>query len=109
MVSRLPIFQRSGSVLIFVGTKNASEELSNNLNLNGFSSKLIHINNITKRFNFLIKALALHGDKQQYERDEIMRDYKSQKVPILVATDVVGSFIRFFLFFFLLFVYFLLL
>ena len=37
--------------------------------------------------------MALHGDKLQQERDDIMRQYKSQKFPILVATDVVGLYL----------------
>ena len=32
--------------------------------------------------------MALHGDLQQYERDKVIRDFKSSKVKILVATDV---------------------
>ena len=40
LVSRLNGFQSHGSVLIFVGTKNASEELSLNLNRAGFNSKI---------------------------------------------------------------------
>jgi len=72
LVSHLPEFQKLGSVLIFVSTKNASEELSTNLNRSGFSS------------------VCLHGGLLQLERDDIMRQYKNQTVPIMVATDVVG-------------------
>ncbi|KAI4834982.1 DNA helicase 60 [Plasmodium brasilianum] len=33
-------------------------------------------------------ALAIHGDKQQRERDRILNNYKSDRCNILVATDV---------------------
>ena len=35
-------------------------------------------------------AVCLHGGLLQLERDDIMRQYKNQTVPIMVATDVVG-------------------
>ena len=33
---------------------------------------------------------AIHGDLQQSKRDRIMRDFRSEKIKILVATDIVG-------------------
>lgn len=34
------------------------------------------------------KAAAIHGDKRQQERDQVLADFKSGRTPILVATDV---------------------
>jgi len=33
-------------------------------------------------------ALAIHGDKSQSERDRVMREFRTGRVPILLATDV---------------------
>jgi ATP-dependent RNA helicase DDX42 len=34
---------------------------------------------------------CLHGDMLQFERDKAIRDFKNDKYPILVATDVAGK------------------
>lgn len=36
--------------------------------------------------NFQI--IAIHGDKQQQERDWVLNEFKSGKSPVMVATDV---------------------
>lgn len=36
----------------------------------------------------LISMAAIHGDKQQNERDWVLGEFKSGKSPIMVATDV---------------------
>ena len=33
-------------------------------------------------------AKAMHGDKDQHERDQVLREFKEGKTPIMVATDV---------------------
>lgn len=33
-------------------------------------------------------SLAIHGDKQQNERDWVLNEFKTGKSPIMVATDV---------------------
>lgn len=33
-------------------------------------------------------GLAIHGDKQQNERDWVLNEFKTGKSPIMVATDV---------------------
>lgn len=35
-----------------------------------------------------IPALAIHGDKRQEERDWVLREFKTGKSPIMIATDV---------------------
>lgn len=44
-------------------------------------------------FHFLIvprlmTCIAIHGDKQQNERDWVLNEFKTGKSPIMVATDV---------------------
>ena len=70
VVDNLDALLDQGQVLIFRGTKD---------NCDAMASKL-------KRAAY--NANAIHGDKDQKERDEIMKDFKSGKAPILVATDV---------------------
>ncbi|CAG8576295.1 1427_t:CDS:10 [Ambispora gerdemannii] len=59
-----------GSVLIFVSRKGGVDELSLNLQSSGH------------------QCGALHGDLMQSERDKVLREFKQNKFPILVATDV---------------------
>ncbi|KAI8985239.1 P-loop containing nucleoside triphosphate hydrolase protein [Pilobolus umbonatus] len=70
LIRRLAAFSSEGSVIIFVGRKDAVDLLASNLQSANF------------------ECVALHGDLQQYERDKVIRDFKSNKVKILVATDV---------------------
>ena len=39
-------------------------------------------------FRFSFKAISMHGDKSQQERDAVLAEFRSSKTPILVATDV---------------------
>ena len=57
-------------VIIFCETKRGCEEVRHILRNENFS------------------AAAIHGDKEQRERDLALSDFKSGRVPILVATDV---------------------
>ena len=57
-------------MIIFSDTKRAADNLCRELTYNQYT------------------ALSLHGDKMQRERDQILRDFKDDKVQILVATDV---------------------
>ena len=36
----------------------------------------------------MLTAAAIHGDKQQSERDWVLQEFKTGKSPIMVATDV---------------------
>ena len=38
--------------------------------------------------HLLNASLAIHGDKQQNERDWVLNEFKTGKSPIMVATDV---------------------
>eukprot|EP00820_Chromera_velia_P008460 Cvel_20512.t1-p1 / transcript=Cvel_20512.t1 / gene=Cvel_20512 / organism=Chromera_velia_CCMP2878 / gene_product=ATP-dependent RNA helicase DBP2, putative / transcript_product=ATP-dependent RNA helicase DBP2, putative / location=Cvel_scaffold1846:30445-38247(+) / protein_length=451 / sequence_SO=supercontig / SO=protein_coding / is_pseudo=false len=57
-------------VLIFVETKRLCDDIVHGLKTENF------------------KALAIHGDKEQRERDFVIRSFKSGQCPIMVATDV---------------------
>ena len=57
-------------VLIFVETKKGCDMLTRSLRADGF------------------QARAMHGDKSQEERDWVLREFKSCKSSLLIATDV---------------------
>ena len=56
--------------LVFCNTKRMVDELCNVLNDSGF------------------KSMGLHGDLKQSQRNQVMKDFKSGRVSILIATDV---------------------
>jgi len=64
------ISQESAKVLIFVGTKRVADDITKYLRTDGWP------------------ALAIHGDKEQRERDWVLGEFKSGRSPILIATDV---------------------
>ncbi|CAO3612041.1 unnamed protein product [Cunninghamella echinulata] len=59
-----------GSVIIFVSRKDGVDLLTNNIKGAGF------------------QAGALHGDMMQVERENVLRDFRANKIGILIATDV---------------------
>jgi ATP-dependent RNA helicase DDX5/DBP2 len=67
--------QQAGSgpfpkTLIFVETKRKADEICDDLRYDRF------------------RAIAVHGDKGQSERDRALADFRTGSVPIMVATDV---------------------
>lgn len=64
------ISAEAAKVLIFVGTKRTADDLTKYLRQDGWP------------------ALAIHGDKQQQERDWVLGEFKSGRSPIMIATDV---------------------
>ncbi|KAI9596196.1 P-loop containing nucleoside triphosphate hydrolase protein [Syncephalis fuscata] len=70
LVTRLVGFSVEGSVLVFVGRLGGVDMLVQNLRSAGY------------------ECGALHGNMLQSERDRVLRDFKKNKFPILVATDV---------------------
>nr|KYP51114.1 DEAD-box ATP-dependent RNA helicase 52B [Cajanus cajan] len=56
--------------LVFVETKKGADALEDWLSRSGFP------------------AIAIHGDKVQFERERALKSFKSGNTPILVATDV---------------------
>ncbi|XP_042358583.1 probable ATP-dependent RNA helicase DDX43 [Plectropomus leopardus] len=57
-------------VLIFVGKKLVADDLSSDLCLQGLAVQ------------------SLHGDREQCDREEALKDFKDSRVRILVATDL---------------------
>lgn len=60
------------SCIVFVGTKRGTEELARSIIKKG------------------LKAKSMHGDRTQAEREEALRDFRSGKCNVLVATDVLS-------------------
>ncbi|CAI6083077.1 unnamed protein product [Clonostachys chloroleuca] len=61
---------KENKILIFVGTKRIADDITRFLRQDGWP------------------ALSIHGDKQQNERDWVLDQFKTNKSPIMVATDV---------------------
>jgi len=57
-------------MLIFTATKRMADNLARRLYQQGWNTK------------------SIHGDKQQYERDRVLAEFKSGRINIMVATDV---------------------
>ncbi|KAG8811704.1 ATP-dependent RNA helicase dbp2, partial [Serendipita sp. 399] len=64
------ISNEGGKVLIFVATKRVADDITKYLRQDGWP------------------ALAIHGDKEQRERDWVLAEFKAGRSPILIATDV---------------------
>lgn len=86
---------KENKILIFVGTKRIADEITRFLRQDGWPA-LCKFNSHRQTFvsqndtsttsaNIL---LAIHGDKQQNERDWVLDQFKTGKSPIMVATDV---------------------
>jgi ATP-independent RNA helicase DbpA len=69
-VAQLLNHYRPASALAFCNTKAQCRELADELRAQGFS------------------ALALHGDLEQRDRDEVLVQFANQSCSVLVATDV---------------------
>ncbi|KAI0706743.1 P-loop containing nucleoside triphosphate hydrolase protein [Cerioporus squamosus] len=74
------ISQENAKVLIFVGTKRVADDITKYLRQDGWP------------------ALAIHGDKEQRERDWVLGEFKAGRSPILIATDVASRGLGMFLF-----------
>jgi ATP-dependent RNA helicase DDX3X len=62
--------KEAGLTLVFVETKRRADELESSLTTAGFP------------------ATSIHGDREQADREEALRRFKSGRCPVLVATDV---------------------
>lgn len=70
LTSYLRDYNDGSKVIIFVETKRGCDELTRSLRREGFNAR------------------AIHGDKSQQERDDTLADFKNNRMPMLVATDV---------------------
>ena len=57
-------------VIVFVGKKSKVDDISSDLSLKG------------------ITVQSIHGDREQSDREQALKDLKSGEVNILIATDV---------------------
>lgn len=78
---------RSNKVLIFTGTKRVADDITRFLRQDGWPALC------KKPCPSVVYApqlifTAIHGDKQQNERDWVLNEFKTGKSPIMVATDV---------------------
>jgi hypothetical protein len=64
------ISNENAKVIIFTATKRVADDITKYLRQDGWP------------------ALAIHGDKQQQERDWVLGEFKSGRSPIMIATDV---------------------
>ncbi|EJD06476.1 DEAD-domain-containing protein [Fomitiporia mediterranea MF3/22] len=64
------ISTQNAKVLIFTATKRVADDITKYLRQDGWP------------------ALAIHGDKEQRERDWVLGEFKGGRSPILIATDV---------------------
>ena len=71
---------KDSKVLIFASTKRMCDDITSYLRADGWP------------------ALAIHGDKQQSERDWVLKEFKAGKSPIMVATDVAARGIGMYIF-----------
>lgn len=60
------------TALIFTKTKRGTDQLERTLKKRG------------------VKAVSMHGDRSQEERNEALRAFKNKKYPVMVATDVLS-------------------
>ncbi|XP_066587502.1 probable ATP-dependent RNA helicase DDX17 [Prorops nasuta] len=62
--------EKENRTIIFVETKKKVDDITRNIRKDGW------------------QALSIHGDKNQKERDHVLKEFRSGRSPILVATDV---------------------
>ena len=81
-----------GKVLIFVTRKDNCSELAKNLKENGFTGREREreqqVDLVTKH-SFVLVGL-IHGDMAQFDRTQVISDFKKRDMLILIATDVAG-------------------
>lgn len=69
-IGRDVVDEKKPRVVVFAETKRDCDKLARQLSLNG------------------VRAVAVHGDKAQRERDDAIHAFRAGRVPVLVATDV---------------------
>lgn len=80
---------RNNKILIFTGTKRVADEITRFLRQDGWPALCTFRETSPDKLHCkLTLTLAIHGDKQQNERDWVLNEFKTGKSPIMVATDV---------------------
>ncbi|GAB2221252.1 hypothetical protein Drorol1_Dr00012425 [Drosera rotundifolia] len=70
LIKMLKEIMDGSRILIFVETKKGCDQVTRQLRMDGWP------------------ALAIHGDKDQTERDWVLAEFKSGRSPVMIATDV---------------------
>ncbi|CZR60029.1 probable p68 RNA helicase [Phialocephala subalpina] len=78
---------KDNKILIFTGTKRVADDITRFLRQDGWPA-LCKFPSFTILKTQLMVSSAIHGDKQQNERDWVLNEFKTGKSPIMVATDV---------------------
>ena len=78
---------RTNKILIFTSTKRVADDITRFLRQDGWPA-LCRFLTTSANNNSLTFSAAIHGDKQQNERDWVLNEFKTSKSPIMVATDV---------------------
>jgi len=78
---------KDAKILLFTGTKRVADEITRFLRQDGWPA-LCKIFTVSTCAHQLTLCAAIHGDKQQNERDWVLNEFKTGKSPIMVATDV---------------------
>ncbi len=79
---------KANKVLIFVGTKRVADEITRFLRQDGWPALCKFYFLVSWRRWRSLTGIAIHGDKQQNERDWVLNEFKTGDSPIMVATDV---------------------
>jgi ATP-dependent RNA helicase DDX5/DBP2 len=80
---------KENKILIFVGTKRVADEITRFLRQDGWPALCKFSQQFLRRNEMQLTSFqAIHGDKQQNERDWVLDQFKTGKSPIMVATDV---------------------
>jgi ATP-dependent RNA helicase DDX5/DBP2 len=77
---------RNNKILVFTGTKRVADDITRFLRQDGWPALCKYFR--TVKFDITNGFAAIHGDKQQNERDWVLNEFKTGKSPIMVATDV---------------------
>lgn len=77
-------------ILVFTGTKRVADEITRFLRQDGWPALCKSFPSLAHYLTWLTSLffVAIHGDKQQNERDWVLNEFKAGKSPIMVATDV---------------------
>ena len=86
-LERIMDTDKDAKILLFTGTKRVADDITRFLRQDGWPA-LCEIYGTFRNLRWLTVSLAIHGDKQQNERDWVLNEFKTGKSPIMVATDV---------------------
>lgn len=87
-LDRIMEANKHSKVLIFTGTKRVADDITRFLRQDGWPALCKFGLSISFHYFTNFMYIAIHGDKQQNERDWVLNEFKTGKSPIMVATDV---------------------